>query len=329
MSTLDYAEQLLAQRRLDEAADAFASCHDGEADRLAGSLWMLHMLRGDYQAAWQQSDGIRSRGAHDPHRFWNGESIDGKRLMVRCLHGFGDAVQMLRYLPLLQQRCAAVTVEVPPRMLAIAPNFRGMTDFITWGEHAPVVQPAWDVQVEVMELPYLFRTVVADLPIETAYVDVSPALITSSEKPRVGVVWSTGEWNRTRVLPFPLIERLTRDTRFEFWNLQGGPEQHAWFTLPQAPHLHDAAVLGDGILKLAEVIRSMDLVITADTLAAHLAGAMGKPAWVLLQQAADWRWMHARADSPWYPSLRLYRQAEAGDWDGVMDRVQQDLEALL
>ena len=85
--------------------------------------------------------------------------------------------------------------------------------------------------------------------------------------------------------------------------------------------MHDAARLGDGLLTLAAVIEQLDLVITVDTLAAHLAGALGRPAWVLLQHAADWRWMHARGDSPWYPTLRLWRQQRPGDWQGMVDQV--------
>ena len=332
MTDVERAEHLLEERDLPGAVEAFhaAASSRHEVDRCAGGLWMTYMLLGDFAAAWRQSDRLRERGAPDPHRFWKGESIDGKRLMLRCLHGFGDAVQMLRYLPMLQQRCASVTLEVPPRLLALAPCFTDAGNVITWGEAAPAEQPAWDVQVEIMELPYLLRTVCADLPIATRYLSVPPAAqravapLMSGTHKRVGVVWSTGEWNRTRVIPFECIQALVKDTGIEFWNLQGGAEHDEWNALA-GKNLRDGAEVGDGIVTLAALIQQMDLVITADTLAAHLAGALGKPAWVVLQYAADWRWMHARASSPWYPSLRLFRQPRAGDWGTPMAQVQAAL----
>ena len=333
--TLERAERLLQQRDLRSAEEIFrrAAAEGEDADRCSGGLWMTHMLQGDFEAAWQQSDALRRRNAPDPHRFWQGEPLAGKRVIVRCLHGFGDAVQMLRYLPLLRERCAHVTVEVPPRMLEIAPYFAGAGDIITWGEGAPIEPPAWDAQVEIMELPYVFRSQCDDLPIATRYISLPDEVrlqvrhvMGERGRPRVGVIWSTGEWNRTRVIPFSCVEQLTKEAGIEFWNLQGGPEHDDWQALPPSPALRDGADAGDGILTLAALIESMDLVITPDTLAAHLAGALGTPAWVLLQHAADWRWMHERADTPWYPSLRLFRQTEQGCWDTVIEQVHAELK---
>ena len=332
---LDRAEHLLQQRDLCRAEEVFhrAAAGGEDADRRSGGLWMTHMLQGDFEAAWQQSDALRRRNAPDPHRFWQGEPLASKRVIVRCLHGFGDAVQMLRYLPLLRERCAKVIVEVPPRMLEIAPCFAGADHILTWGEGAPIEPPAWDVQVEIMELPYLFRSRCDDLPLATRYLSVpdearSQVMRGMGERryPRVGIVWSTGEWNRTRVIPFAYVKLLTGERGIEFWNLQGGPEHDAWDALPPSPHLRDGADAGDGILKLAALIEQMDLVITPDTLAAHLAGALGTPAWVLLQHAADWRWMHERADTPWYPSLRLFRQTQQGRWEDVIEQVHAELK---
>jgi hypothetical protein len=241
---------------------------------------------------------------------------------------------MFRYLPLLQRRCSRLIVEVPPRLLELAPSFDGMGEVITWGEAAPAEPPHWDVQIEVTELPYLFRTSTADLPIAEEYLklpaEVSRRAATAmgiAQHPRIGVVWSTGEWNLARALPFACIDELTRDRRFEFWNLQGGPAHDDWGRLPASSHLRDADELGSGILPLASVIEQLDLVITADTLAAHLAGAMGVPAWVLLQQSADWRWIHGRTDTPWYSSLRLFQQRTQGDWTSVLHEVSAALHA--
>ena len=311
---------------------ALAELEGSTADSQAGERWLAHMLGGNFAAAWLESDAIRRRGAPDPHRFWQGEDIRGKQLILRCLHGYGDAVQFLRYAPRLRALASHLVVEVPPAMVEIAPYFDGVDDVITWGSDAPRVPISWEVQAEIMELPYLFRTEAGDLPIATRYLGL-PATVTnhasafmaSSSLPRVGVVWAAGEWNRNRALPLSKLRPLFEAPGFEFWSLQGGEAARALQVYPWAATIWDVAVCGEGILPLAAAISQLDLVITVDTLAAHLAGALGKPVWIMLLHTADWRWMTDRDDSPWYPSARLFRQEFPGDWDGVVASVQRHL----
>ena len=327
------AEGLLDRRALREALDAFSSAEEkgGDADRCAAGRWMAYMLSGDFSSAWMESDAIRKRGGPDPHRLWNGEDICGKQVIVRCLHGFGDTIQLLRYAPLLATFAKKVVFEVPPKLLEIAPYCEGVDEVITWGELAPKEQPTWEVAVEVTQLPYLFRTQLADLPIQTNYLKLPASFVTAPSEPggtiRVGIVWTAGEWNSARSLPFRLVECLMREVECEFWNLQGGFARQEWLTLPRHPRLQEASACADSILNLAKLIAELDLIITVDTLAAHLAGAMGKEAWVLLQRAADWRWMTDRDDSPWYPSLTLFRQPVENDWDGLMCEVTKKLQS--
>ncbi len=292
------------------------------------------MLEGDFEAAWRESDAIRARGAADPHRFWNGEAVAGAKVIVRCLHGFGDAVQMLRYAPRLGEMASRLIFEVPPRLLPLARCFRGVEEAITWGSLAPSEPPEWDVQVEVMELPYLFRTTVAELPIATRYLALPEKIVQSTSdamgsptRPRIGLVWAGGEWNPRRSVSLELLEPLLLRQSAEFWSLQGGAAAGDAADWIGAGAMRDAtAVCGDGLLALAGTIQNLDLVITVDTLAAHLAGALGKPAWVLLQHAADWRWMRAREDSPWYPTLRIFRQPAPGDWRGAVEAARRALD---
>lgn len=303
-----------------------------DADRCAGGRWMAHMLAGDFAAAWRESDAIRGRGRPDPHRFWQGEDLRGQRLMLRSLHGFGDAVQMFRFLPRLQEHVRELIVEVPPRLVELAPCFAGMGRVITWGEQAPAVSPQWDVQMEVMELPYALRITAVDLAPQQAFLQLPAAakaaalrVLGAAKRPRVGVVWSAGHWNATRSVPFEEFRSLLGSCDAEFWSLQGDTDRHAWASLSRSARLRDVYEVGDGILSLAAVIERMDLVITVDTLAAHLAGALGVPCWVLLQHRADWRWMQHGDRSPWYPSLRLWRQTESGGWNELMRRVGSEL----
>jgi hypothetical protein len=328
------AEEMLRRRELARAERAFelAEWCGADKDRCAAGRWLLAMLRGDLEAAWCESDAIRRRGAPDPNRFWMGEDFSDKRVIVRCLHGLGDAVQFLRYAPMLRERAAKLIVEVPPTLLELAPCFDGVDEVITWGEQARRVLPQWDVQMEIVELPYVFRTHLRDLPIATEYLRLPARMenvvprATSAESLRVGVVWTAGGWNPARSVPVELLRPVVEVEGCEFWNLQGGPARAEWDLLGRSERLHDAYELSDTVLRLAALISNLDIVITPDTLAAHVAGALGTPAWVMLEHAADWRWMHGREDSPWYPSLRLFRQPKDGDWCSVVDEVRAALQ---
>ncbi len=331
-------ETLLAQAedrlRFREIGGALAAFHRAEMqgappDRCAAGRWMAHMFAGEFEQAWRESDAIRMRGAPDRHRFWQGEDLTGKRVVLRCLHGLGDAIQMLRFVPRLRERCASLTVEVPPAMCELAPCVHGMPEWFTWGEQAPSEPPAFDVQIEVTELPYLFRVTEADLPHAVPYVRAVPEVAACVERrwprsplPQIGLVWAASDWDRSRSLPFACAQRLAAAHGAVFWNMQGGAEHGRG---AQIAGIRDARMCGSGLANYAAVLSRLDLLITVDTMAAHLAGAMCKPAWLLLQAQADWRWMLEREDSPWYPSLRLWRQREQGNWEDLLERVEASL----
>jgi hypothetical protein len=328
------AETMLELRQLDGVLDLLSRAERSGADpdRCAAARWMAAMLQGEFEVAWRESDAIRRRGTPDEHRMWQGEDITGRRVIVRCLHGFGDTLQFLRYAPLLNRRAAKVIWELSPAVIDIARCAYGVEHVLSWGAEC-VAGRDWDVQIEVMELPYLFRTTVADLPIATRYVRLPDAIISRvakeigpGERPRVGVVWGAGAWNESRSIPFHLLRPLFKLDDCEFWNLQGGPRRaEAERTTP----LRATAACNDGILCLAGVISQLDLVLTVDTLAAHLAGALGIPAWLMLQHAADWRWMASRTESPWYPSIRVFRQPSPGAWDHVVRALAERLQIWL
>jgi len=332
---IEVAEDLL-DRRDAGALQAFhlAEACGAEADRCAAGRWMAHMLAVDFASAWLESDAICLRGASDPSRMWNGEPLQNRRVIVRCLHGLGDAIQFLRFAPRLRTLTSEVTFEVPPALLELASCIKSVHRVITGGRLAPSQPIVWDSQVEVMELPYIFRTELHHLPIAERYLHLPAShrgtmarTMGPISAPRIGVAWAAGDWNVSRSIPFGLFRRLLSANNCEFWTLQAGPPQSDWHQLPYSPHHHDSACLGTGLMTLACVISQLDLVITVDTLAAHLAGAMGIPAWVLLQHAADWRWMASGNTSPWYPSLRLFRQHDRGDWSALIEQVREELHS--
>ncbi len=193
--------------------------------------------------------------------------------------------------------------------------------------------PEWDIQLEVMELPYLFRTELQHLPIAERYlrlpqdrVQQVAKLMGASTNRRVGLVWTAGEWNSARSVPVEMMAPLLATEGCEFWNLQVSA-----LSSEEICHtggtLREVEACREGILSLACAISQLDLVITVDTLASHLAGALGIPTWIMLQYAADWRWLTGTPRSPWYPSMRLFRQPSQGDWASVISEVITALDA--
>ncbi len=271
------------------------------------------MLAGEFEQAWQANDRIRARGASDAHRFWTGEPIEGKDVIVRSLHGLGDAVQMFQYAPQLKALARSVTWQVPPHLMELAACFAGVEHVITWEQRC-----TWEVQIEIMELPYVFRTTLLQLPLATRYLSMAcrPA---TGRKPRIGLVWAAGEWNQSRSIPLIAFDLILSSASCEFISLQGGSNTEVDCRLKPAEA---------GLVCLAETIAGLDLVVTVDTLAAHLAGALGVPGYVLLEYTADWRWMSEREDTPWYPSLRLFRQTLPGDWATPLQEVHKALSIL-
>jgi ADP-heptose:LPS heptosyltransferase len=221
-------------------------------------------------------------------------------------------------------------------MFDLTRMFDGVEDVITWESRVPEAALNWDVQVEINELPYIFRTQPEDLPLAIQYLKrpkwLERAVNANAHHPdnlRVGIVWASGEWNPSRSVPAPLLQSLLSTSGAEFWNLQGGASRAQWESFSAGPHRHAAEECTESIVRLAELIAQLDLVITPDTLAAHLAGAMGTSAWVMLEHAADWRWQHRRSDSPWYPSLQLFRQPKPQDWNSVVEAVQSELKQFV
>jgi hypothetical protein len=281
--------------------------------------WSAAMRRGDYEAAWAVSERVLARRdplrRDDPaepyHRrwVWDGRRFEGRHVLVRCYHGLGDTIQFTRYLPLLKRAAASVTLEVQPKLIPLLTGFRGVDRTIAFDPAAP--SPPAECDLEIMELAFALRA----RPDRTEF----PYLSTAADaraRGTIGLCWRSGDWDDRRSVPPDLLEPLTR---------------HRCITLVAEPTT--LAVLNpegcpNEILPTAALINGTDLVITVDTLIAHLAGALGQPTWLLLRHDADWRWGEGAERTPWYPSMRLYRQEREGDWSGPLRRIERDLAAM-
>jgi ADP-heptose:LPS heptosyltransferase len=314
------------QRDIEAALNDLDAAENQGADpnQCSALRWECRMLVGDFEAAWRESDKIASRMQQDPLALWDGQPLDGRRVIVRCLHGFGDAIQFLRYASLLKQRCPAVIVETHPEMVRLLSCLPDVDRLITWAEPHNIEREDWDAQVEVMELPRIFRTTIKTVPAEVPYLKVplreKPRLPLTG-KPRIGVVWASSSWNPARSLPFKELLPLFGLDGFTFLSFQRGSER-----TENNGVIADITEGAPNILDTAQDLREIDLLITVDTMAAHLASALAIPVWTLLPWDADWRWMLDREDTPWYPTMRLFRQpAQHSGWQPVIERIHREL----
>jgi hypothetical protein len=314
--------------------------HGDDVAREVTDRWLDAMYRGDFEAAWREIDSIeqprrelQARGAFVPaahHLLWNGAPFDERDVVVRCSHGLGDTLQFIRFVPEVARRARSVTVLVQPPLVELLSGAPALGRVLNgWIEHA---LPAHALEIEVMELAYACRATAQALP-AAAYLPIErirlrlPALSPhlASDRRRVGVLWSPSDWDTSRGIPLSALAPLRDVGGVEFFSLQQGRAADAARDAPFP--LRPLATHTRNIADAAAAMLALDLVITVDAMAAHLAGALGRPVWVLLKHEPDWRWMRERSDSPWYPTMRLYRQRAAGDWSAVARDVAMALDA--
>jgi hypothetical protein len=242
---------------------------------------------------------------------WDGRPLDGRHVLVRCYHGLGDTIQFARFLPMLGRRAASLTIELPPALIGlIARLTRHTARLVAFRPEAP--SPPAECDIEIMELAHAFRTTVASLPLTVPYLAPPPERVAELRRRLgaggaaiVGMCNEAGAWNPDRSVPLAMLQAAAR--------------------LPDLRRIDLRRPDSAEVLETAAVIGAVDLVITVDTMVAHLAGAMGRPTWLLLKADADWRWMASGRHSPWYPSMRLYRQTQAGDWRRPLAELGADL----
>ncbi len=279
------------------------------------AAWTAAMRGGRYDEAWrlaaltlaERDPATRDDPAQPYHRrwVWDGRPLAGRDVLVRCYHGLGDTLQFARFLPALERIAASVTIEAPPRLAdLLAPLAERVVRF----DPAAPLSPA-EVDVEITELDFALRLPPSAAP--PPYLAASPAAL----PPRtVALCYGAGDWDPDRSIPPALLAPLCRLAPCVTLMPEPTP----------LPVLNRGGCPFD-IGATAALVAGADLVITVDTMIAHLAGALGRPAWLLLKANPDWRWPVVGDRSDWYPTLRLYRQARVGDWAEVAARVEHNL----
>ncbi|WP_420969878.1 tetratricopeptide repeat protein [Bradyrhizobium sp. B120] len=297
---------------------------------------------GNWSAAWAEYEGRLSDPRVNRHLIstdrprWQGEDLAGRTILLQSEQGFGDTLQFVRYAPMVKARGGRVILRTPPVLLSLMQTVAGVDAVVSDATAAP----AFDVHLPLLSLPLIFDTQIDTVPAATPYVTPDADLVTrwrerlggySGRGMSVGLVWqgNPGHLNdQRRSIRLDLLRPLLDCPGARFVSLQigRGREQLADFDdriLDTGAQI-DAASFADA----AAIIGNLDLVISIDSAIAHLAGAMGKPVWILLANGSDWRWLRDRTDTPWYPQARLFRQTRPGDWAEVIERLNRELRSL-
>ena len=264
---------------------------------------------------------------------WRGEPLDGRTILLHSEQGLGDALQFVRYAPLVKQRGATVIVECQPQLASLLATCPGVDRVSRRWEPLP----PFDTYIQLLSLPRFFGTTPDNIPAEIPYLRPPAELVEhwraelrAPSKLKVGIAWQGSKGNSldsVRSIPLDHFGSLARNERIQLYSLQMGDGREQLARLAgDWPIVDLADRLGD-FENTAAIVKNLDLVITCDSAPAHLAGALGVPVWIALRQVPDWRWMLDRADSPWYPTARLFRQTSRGDWPGVFRQIDEALNS--
>jgi tetratricopeptide (TPR) repeat protein len=334
--------------RLDEAAAAFRKTIEvagqviqGEGTRAVAEeeyghrhwhLALLELLQGKYnegfaryRSRFKKVGGLQRPNYSRP--VWKGEDLTGKTILITDEQGMGDTLMLARYIPLIKQRGAKIIFSVHP---ALEPLFKGWDAVDSVIVHGALVS-SYDFYASVFDLPHIFGTTVDTIPSNIPYLPVlapdEKTKIKSDGRPKVGVVWGGNPLHTNdirRSVPLPLFADIFSINSVQFFSFNRDMKEGDAILLSNYPVTNLKPQLNN-FADATRLLAQMDLVITCDTATAHLAGGLGKPVWVMLPFAPDWRWLTDREDSIWYPSARLFRQPRISDWAGVVAKLKEAL----
>lgn len=327
------------QGRLQEALVSFQNalsiCPDFPSAHYNESL--VRLLMGDFALGWKKYEWRWLSRDFQPHGLtqpmWEGDRLEGRTILIHCEQGFGDSVQFVRYLPLVKGMGGRIVLLCPPPLEPLFQTMAGIDILIT----RPSSIPLCSCRVPLLSLPMVLGTTLDSIPREIPYLSADPERVArfreyfvgSAGKSKIGLVWRGNPQlknDRNRSMHPRFLARLLDRPGCVFVNLQKDTKKSDLDCFSGRDSFFDLSAALVDYADTAALITLLDLVISVDTSVIHLAGALGCPGWVLLPKVPDWRWLLDCDDSPWYPSIRLFRQTMPGDWDGVMDRVVAALD---
>ena len=299
------------------------------------ALGFTQLLLGEFEQGWKNYEARFKTGQKEfPDRQfaqprWTGENLEGRTILVFAEQGLGDTLQFLRYTSLIAERGSRIVLQCQPVLKPLIETCSWIQTVVAPGDPLP----PFHFQIPLLSLPAVFKTSLESIPNRVPYLRVpgNAAFELPSTPPgrmKIGLVWAGNpvlQNDLVRSIPLATLSPLWSLPNASFFSLQVGP---ASLQLAMAPHTRrpiDLKPFLSDFAKTAAAVQRLDLVISVDTAVAHLGGTLGKPVWLLLPFAPEWRWLLDREDSPWYPTMRLYRQRKADDWEDVIERVRLDL----
>lgn len=346
----NYAAAMQDLDRLDESFSYYRNALELMPDYADAHVnhAMALLLAGDFELGWPEYEWRTKGKDFDkrpfPQPLWDGSPLEGRTILIQCEQGLGDTLHFIRYAPLVKERGGKVIVECQPALLPILASAAGIDQLVGKGS----TLPAFDVRVHLLSLPGIFRTDLASIPAHVPYVQASDQLVEHWRRElakihgyRIGIAWQGNpkhKKDRQRSIRLAEFAPLAQVPGVQLLSLQKGNGVEQLADLPRlTPEARFEVVdLGSNLdessgafMDTAAVMKNLDLIITSDTATSHLAGALGVPVWVALSTVPDWRWLRGRADSPWYPTMRLWRQTKRGEWADVFDGMARELTQQL
>ena len=342
---------LTKQAKFPEAVASFEQAigrepQQGDSHLNRAIVWLL---QGDWERGWPEYEWRwktesfnreADRQAYESHPLWDGSPLNGKTILLHAEQGLGDTLQFIRYAPLVKERGGKVIVACQPPLLRLLTNLSGIDQLIAQG----TPRPHFDVQAPLLSLPGIFHTSVKTLPAVVPYLPANTELVefwhrelqsTACKTSNNGRVFNVGiagqgsptyRYDRQRSIPLAYLGSLAKIEGIQLISLQKGvglEQLTAKYPILDLGNRLDEA--SGAFMDTAAVMMNIDLVVCSDSAIAHLAGALGVPVWVALPHVPDWRWLLDREDSPWYPTMRLFRQTRLDDWEEVFKRIADQL----
>ncbi len=308
------------------------------------NLSCLYLLLGNFEKGWEEyewrlklkSNIEHARSITQPQ--WDGRPLNGKTILIHAEQGLGDTIQFIRYIPMIAKAGGNIVVECDAKLSHLFSGYEDITRFIGSGD----ALPDFDTHASLLSLPNIFKTNLNSTPTDINYIYINDNLVESwknklspLKKQKIGICWQGSVDNRkdhSRSIPLKYFSDILNIPEISFVSLQKGYGQDQILSENYTDKIADFSSEMDTHKKFVDtcaIIENLDLVIGVDTATIHLAGAMGKPVWVLLPYSPDWRWMLNTNDTSWYPTMRLFRQQEPGNWAAVMDEVRIELEKFI
>ncbi|MEK6829201.1 MAG: tetratricopeptide repeat protein [Nanoarchaeota archaeon] len=302
------------------------------------NMGLILLMLGKFEEGWKECIyRFKKQNPSDSRAFgkpqWNGESLEGKKILIASEQGFGDSMQFIRYLPFVKEKKGYIILECKKELEKLFGNIKEVDKIIT-KEKDNALDKDFDYYIHLMDLPRIFRTNLKNIPNKVPYIKADQNLSKKfrqefkTGKFNIGIAWAGNpeqDNDKNRSTVFDKFKVLKEVSGIVLFSLQKGKQEE---------QLDDSQIINlsnkmNDFSDTAALIENLDLIISVDTSVAHLAGAMGKPVWTLLTLHPDWRWLLDRNDTPWYPTMRLFRQKKKGDWDSLLSEVKKELEDYL